>query len=115
MQDEIKVGSELYKVYNDSRVGRNGPVVVKSIGRSWITIDGHRSERFDRQTLRSERGGSRLYPTKEAHDAERNRGAAWLTLRRLTDRSFAPEHVTTEDIKAAIGLLVAKQQAGAGE
>ncbi len=109
MQNEIKAGSELYRVYNDSRVGKNGFVVVKGVGSKWITIDGFRAERFDKETLRAETGRSRLYISKDIHDAEVARSNAWQTLRRLADRPSAPEHVSTDDIKQVIALLTAKK------
>jgi hypothetical protein len=109
MQNEIKAGSELYRVYNDSRAGSNGAVSVKSVGSKWITIDGYRGERFDKETFRSESGRSRLYLSKDIHDAETARSSAWQTLRRLADRTSAPEHVSTDDIKHVIDLLTAKK------
>jgi hypothetical protein len=109
MQNEIKAGSELYKVFNDSRAGKDCSVTVKSVGPKWITIDGFRGERFDKETMRSESGHSRLYLSKEIREAEVARSSAWQTLRRLADRISAPEHLSTDDIKQAIDLLTAKQ------
>ncbi len=109
MQNEIKAGSELYMAFYDGRSGRNGPVVVKSVGSKWITINEYRSERFDRQTLRSESGRSVLYLSKDIYDAKVEHASAWQALRRLVDRSIAPEHLTTDEIKQAIDLLRVKQ------
>ncbi|MNU27291.1 hypothetical protein D3C71_156770 [compost metagenome] len=114
MNDEIKAGSELYKVYNDSRAGRNGTVVVKSVGPKWITMDGFRGERFDKATLRAEGGSSRLYLSKDIHDAEVARSSAWERLRRILDRHTPPEDLSTEAMLQAIDLLTAKKQAETG-
>jgi hypothetical protein len=115
MHDEIKAGSELYKVFSDSRAGRNVPVVVKSVGPKWITLDGFRSERFDKVTLRAEGGNSRLYLSKDIHDAEVARSSAWERLRRILDRHTPPEGLSTEAMQQAIDLLTAKKQAEIGD
>ncbi|NTF18164.1 hypothetical protein G6L37_07075 [Agrobacterium rubi] len=106
LPDDIKSGSQLYRVYNDSRVGRSEHVIVKGIGPKWITIDGHRGERFHRDTLRSEGNRSRLYLSKEIHDAELARSAAWNELRRLVTTTYVPpEELSTDTILEAVALL----------
>lgn len=115
MNDEVKPGSELYKVYNDSRAGRNGPVVVKSVGPKWITMDGFRGERFDKTTFRAEGGNSRLYLSKDIYDAEVARSKAWERLRRILDRHAPPEGLTTEAMQQAIDFLTVKNQTEIGE
>ena len=107
MHGEIKVGSKLYKVYNDPRVGRNGDVTVKTIGTKWLTVlDGSREERFDPKTWRAESGRSQLYISKEVHDAIRARADAWHKLRRAMDRYTPPEHLSTEDIVQMLEVLL---------
>lgn len=106
MEHSIKPGDQLYHVYNDSRDQRPGFITVKSVGKKWITSDQRRPHRFDIETLRSENGRSRLYLSKEIHDAEVERREAWGTLRNLIQSVYVPpEQVPTEDILKAIGLL----------
>lgn len=114
MHEAIKSGSQLYKVQTDSRFGRNEHVVVKGIGPKWITIEGHRGERFDRVTLRSESLRSRLYLSKEVHDAEVLRVDEWQRLRRFVmDRYSPPSEIPTETFQQVLDILNApkKEQA----
>jgi len=111
MHEEIKVGSKLYKVYNDPRIGRNGYVTVKTIGTKWLTVlDGSREERFDPKTWRAESGRSQLHASKEVHDAARARIDAWHRLRRAMDRYTPPEHLSTADVLQMLELLLPKDK-----
>ena len=107
MHEEIKVGSKLYKVYYDPRVGRNGDVTVKTIGTKWLTVlDGSREERFDPKTWRAESGRSQLHASKEVHDAIQARSNAWHRLKRAMDRYTPPEHLSTEEIVQMLEVLL---------
>lgn len=110
MENTIKPGDQLYKVYNDSRMSnRNGHVIAKSVGSKWITTNESRPERFDTTTLRGENTNSRLYLSKEVYDAEAARANAWERLRKLLERYSPPEELTIEAMKQAIDLLTPKK------
>lgn len=103
---EIAKGSVLYRVYDDRRDGPPREVTVLSVGRQWIAVDDYRAKRFDKETLRAEGGRSRLYPSKEAYEAEVARQTAWEALRQRVGQSHRiPEEVSTANVAAALELL----------
>lgn len=103
---EIAKGSLLYRVFEDRRDGPPREVTVLSVGRQWITVDDYRAKRFNKESLRAEGGRSRLYPSREAYEAEVARQTVWETLRQRVGRFHTvPEDVSSVNVATALGLL----------
>lgn len=117
IRKQITPGSELYMVYDDSRYGRDGTVVVKTVGRIWITVlDGRHEIRFPIETMRSEHGRSKLYMSKAESDAIKERNSAWGLLRKsVMDAYRAPDHLDTETMLQIVSMLKPKSEGQSDE
>lgn len=105
MQDnEIKVGTVLYRAFRDSRAGRNSEVTVESVGTKYLTFKERNVAKIDKIMLRD--SYSVFWPSKEAYDDHCERDQAWQNLRRFVmDRHFPLPGVHVQTIRMAHELL----------
>lgn len=110
----FKVGAKLFAVGDSYAFGKHGQEVeVTKVGRKWAELDGGRY-RADLQTGQIDGGEylspGRLYPSREAYQAELALDKGWFDLRHAVNRHSAPAGVTLERIAEARKLLGLEQK-----
>ena len=105
------VGQQVIVVSNRGRDVRIEDGEIVKIGRKWLTVKtGQWAEtRFDLNTGRCWQDWGyppRLYPSREAYEAETRKRREWDRLRMvLRDAHQPPEHLDAEQIAEVIALL----------
>ena len=82
--------------------------VITKVGRKWITVgEGWREQRFDFDGFSDQDWSHRprMWPSREAFEAEQERRASWRELTSHTKSHYPPQHISTDAIRTVIKML----------
>lgn len=108
--DWIK-GADAISVHPSNRAIDIYDVVIVSVGPRWVNTA--RKDRFN-VTERFDHSGKsehtfgyapRLWPTREAYEADLARQRAWSRLKKAVDNWHPPAHLSTEEIEGMTAAL----------